>query len=471
MPTESVLVIDDSPTILKVVQLVLTKAGFKVQTASDGEEGIARANESRPSLILLDFVMPKMNGYQVCRALADSTELKDVPVVLMSAKGDQVGERFVKVMGIVDYITKPFSPEAITAVVQHTIAKYGKRSNGETSGLLPIGQKSVEELHEATSPRAPTGPNAFARRLDAVAAFREALAEALSYDELVGDLGDRIRNGLDDAMLERLLEGASRAFSTGPGDDGAALGGNLAQVPIAEVLTLLQQQRQWGILSVSRTAEHQPQGDEQHIEIIWKQGKVELVFATGLGEEFLVGRYLIDQHALSRADLELFLKSRSPSKPIGEQLVKLNYCTEAELKAALSRQAAERIYEVLRWPAGRFAFAATHELPPLAIDAALGLDIDGVLMEGFRRVDEWHLIEREVDDFDAIYLRNEEAVQNVGKARLTREELAILELVNGKHTVKDIVRQSRMGSFEVSKMLFRLLSIKLIRRRVAPVAV
>ena len=93
-------------------------------------------------------------------------------------------------------------------------------------------------------------------------------------------------------------------------------------------------------------------------------------------------------------------------------------------------------------------------------------------MEGVRRVDEWHLIEREVDDFDAVFLRNEEQVQNVGKARLTREELQILELVNGKNSVKDIVRQSRMGSFEVSKMLFaQLLSIKLIRRRVAPVAV
>ena len=68
---ELVLVIDDSPTITKVVQLVLTKAGFSVDTATDGEEGIAHAARKRPDLILLDFVMPKMNGYQVCRALAD----------------------------------------------------------------------------------------------------------------------------------------------------------------------------------------------------------------------------------------------------------------------------------------------------------------------------------------------------------------------------------------------------------------
>src|SRR5690242_13543538 len=84
--------------------------------------------------------MPKMNGYQVCRALAESAELKDVPVILMSAKGDQVGERFVKVMGIVDYITKPFSPEAITAVVQHTIGKYAGPGVEDENPSLVTGE-------------------------------------------------------------------------------------------------------------------------------------------------------------------------------------------------------------------------------------------------------------------------------------------------------------------------------------------
>ncbi|KAB2896358.1 MAG: response regulator, partial [Kofleriaceae bacterium] len=121
MAGERVLVIDDSPTIVRVVQLVLTKAGFEVVAAPDGEAGLEAARAQAPDLILLDFVMPKMNGYQVCRELANDEALREIPVVLMSAKGDQVGERFVKVMGIVDYITKPFSPEAITAVVQHTI--------------------------------------------------------------------------------------------------------------------------------------------------------------------------------------------------------------------------------------------------------------------------------------------------------------------------------------------------------------
>src|SRR5580693_8463214 len=84
--------------------------------------------------------MPRMNGYQFCRELVADPKLRDIPVVLMSAKGDQVGERFVKVMGIVDYITKPFSPEAITAVVQHTIGKYGGPAEQEENPSLVTGE-------------------------------------------------------------------------------------------------------------------------------------------------------------------------------------------------------------------------------------------------------------------------------------------------------------------------------------------
>jgi len=408
---ELVLVIDDSPTILKVVQLVLTKAGFSVDTATDGEEGIAHAARQRPDLILLDFVMPKMNGYQVCRALGESELLKDVPVVLMSAKGDQVGERFVKVMGIVDYITKPFSPEAITAVVQHTIEKYPK--------------KVVEQPGEKT--------------FDGREPLPTLRAEAPAVDAMAS-----------------------------AGESGPALQGNLRAIPLAEVLGLLAAQRQWGLLSVTRA-------DGAGVDVCFRAGRIELALAHGIGEEFLLGRYLVEVSTMSRQDLDLFLEGRQPSsrtgKPIGQQLVKMNYVNDGEVKEALVRQTQERIFELLRWPSGKFAFTTTRELPQLALDAGLSLDLDGILMEGFRRVDEWHLIEREIDDFDAVFLRNEEAVQNVGRARLTREELAVLELVNGKNTVKDIVRQSRMASFDVSKMLFRLLSIKVIRRRVAPVAV
>jgi hypothetical protein len=268
--------------------------------------------------------------------------------------------------------------------------------------------------------------------------------------------------GIDDA---RLIGAAPLILHALWPLGGSALEGNLADVPVAEVLGLLAAQRQWGIFTVERA-------DGARVVLAFKQGKIELGHGDKLSDELLLGRFLVEASTMSRHDLELFLDGRAPTnRPLGEQLVKMGYVTQDELKQALTRQTQERVFELLRWPAGRFNFTSTHELPPLALEAGLGLDVDGILMEGFRRVDEWHLIEREIDDFDAVLLRNEEAVQNVGKARLTRDELAVLELVNGKNSVKDIVRLSRMASFDVTKMLFRLLSIKVIRRRVAPVAV
>jgi DNA-binding response OmpR family regulator len=472
----SILVIDDSPTILKVVELVLTKAGYRVRTAPDGEDGIKKAMEERPSLILLDFVMPRLNGYQVCRALGDSVDLKDVPVVLMSAKGDQVGERFVKVMGIVDYITKPFSPEAITAVVEHTLEK-AKQADGAAFGEeLSSDSFPTDELGRAALDQAAEEPAS--RRAAAIAKVRDTLVHAAEDRAGGRALANQIAELLDDDTLARAVEPLTLELQRSA--NALALQGHLGQVPIAEVLVLLREQRQSGVLSVARQSDADltrgPSGT--HIDVCWKQGRIELAIGAGLSDEFLIGRYLVEQGAISRQDFDLFLSSRSApgeasrgtQRPIGEQMVRLNYVSEAELKQALARQSAERIYELLRWPSGRFAFRATRELPPLAVDAALGLDLDVLLIEGFRRVDEWHLIEREIDDFDAVFLRNEEAVQHVGKARLTREELQVLDLITGKNSVKDVVRLSRMSSFDVSKLLFRLLSIKLIRRKVAPVA-
>lgn len=477
MAGERVLVIDDSPTIVRVVQLVLTKAGFEVVAAPDGEAGLEAARAHVPALILLDFVMPKMNGYQVCRELANDASLREVPVVLMSAKGDQVGERFVKVMGIVDYITKPFSPEAITAVVQHTITKYGKGNGG------PPGEAS-EPGDDGDSSLAATDDGA---RAATMARLRSALAEAVGARVAAlfglanaahadhggeesriptdaGAIADAARSALDDRSLGEILAQVDLGALAA---DGPSLTGDLRVVPLAEVLQLIDHQEQSGVLHVTRGS--------ARIDLYFRKGRIDQALGEGIPEDLLLGRYIVDAELMNRQDFDGFLGSRQQvpagTRLIGGQLVRLGYLGPNDLKTALARQTAELVYETLRWRWGRFEFTAGRDLPAPVVEASLELDVEAILMEGFRRVDEWHLIERAIDDFDLVFLRNEDAVAQMGRGRLTREELAILELVNGKNTVKDIVRKSRMGSFEVSKMLYRLLSIKLVRRRVLPVAV
>lgn len=469
MAGEKILVIDDSPTILKVVQLVLTKAGFQVQTAADGEAGVAAARDSKPELILLDFVMPKMNGYQVCRALADDEGLRDVPVVLMSAKGDQVGERFVKVMGIVDYITKPFSPEAITAVVGHTVDKYAEAELVDDLAIVDEEDASPEELSDAADA-------AQDARRDALGSLREGVARAVAASIIAhsafvdqdldsAQLVSAAREALDNNRLEGLL-GEIRVAAPELADEGeAVLTGDLTVVPLADILTLLQSQQQTGVLTVTRGG--------AKVELYFREGRVDLAMAVGIPEEFKLGRFLVEDSGMNTEDLEQALDDweEHPTGLIGSNLVKQGAVTMEELHGGLAKQTAELIYELLRWNFGKFTLRATEQIAAAAAEASLHLTVDGILMEGFRRVDEWHLIEREVDTFDLVFLRNDDAIGAMGRGRLTREEMAVLELVNGKNSVKDIIRHSRMSSFDVSKMLYRLLSIKLIRKRVAPVAV
>ena len=459
MAGEQVLVIDDSPTITKVVQLVLTKAGFTVRTAPDGEAGLAAVRADRPTVILLDFVMPKMNGYQFCKELHADAKLRDIPVVLMSARGDQVGERFVKTMGIVDYITKPFSPEAITAVVQHTIAKYSAAAAATPRSL--VTGEDLAATDEAD--RAAGRGTALAQLRDAIAeALAAQLALAAAADPDAGlAIGDAARAALDDTTLAGLLGAVDLSLF---GETVPGLRGDLRVVPLAEVLQLLELQEQSGVLTVERSG--------ARVDMYFRRGRVDQATARGVPDEFLLGRFVLDAELIQRAEFEAFLEAR-PAQPrlLGQQLVKLGHLSPADLADCLTRQSSELIYEILRWRHGRFRFAAGVEPPPSVIDAGLALDVEAVLIEGYRRVDEWHLIERAIDNFDLVFLRNEDTVAQMGRGRLTRDELAVLELVDGKHTVQEIIRKSRMGSFEVSKMLYRLLSLKLVRRRAQSVAV
>jgi hypothetical protein len=291
------------------------------------------------------------------------------------------------------------------------------------------------------------------------ATVTETTDTALDTPALIAPATAAARAALDDATLARALGAIDLGLF---GEAAPGLRGDLRVVPLAEVLHLLDAQEQSGALTVERSG--------ARVDIYFRRGRVAQAIASGGPEELLLGSLMVDAGLMQRGDLDAVLAMRT-SQPIGQQLIELGRLGEAELRACLTRQSSELIYEILRWRHGRFRFAAGADLPPSVIDASLGLDVEAVLMEGYRRVDEWHLIERAIDNFDIVFLRNEDAVAQMGRGRLTRDELVVLELVNGKHTVQEIIRKSRMRSFEVSKMLYRLLSIKLIRRRVQPVAV
>ncbi|HEX9092638.1 MAG TPA: response regulator, partial [Coriobacteriia bacterium] len=110
-----VLSIDDDPDIITLVANVLGAAGYEVVSAGDGPSGIRAAREHSPGLILLDIMMPGMNGYRVCDELQADQRTSEIPVVFLSALSEQQDRARAFALGATDYLMKPFNADAVVA--------------------------------------------------------------------------------------------------------------------------------------------------------------------------------------------------------------------------------------------------------------------------------------------------------------------------------------------------------------------
>ena len=124
MAKGKILVVDDEIYIVHILDFSLGIEGYEVMTALDGEQALAKVEQDKPDLIVLDIMMPKLDGYETCKALKSNPGTKDIPVILLSAKGRNVDQKVGFEVGADDYITKPFSPrklvERINAILGQT---------------------------------------------------------------------------------------------------------------------------------------------------------------------------------------------------------------------------------------------------------------------------------------------------------------------------------------------------------------
>jgi two-component system alkaline phosphatase synthesis response regulator PhoP len=116
-----ILVIDDEVYILHILDFSLGAEGFEVISANNGELGVEKAKQEKPDLIVLDIMMPVLDGYETCRRLKRESETKDIPVILLTAKGRDVDKRLGFEVGAIDYIVKPFSPSRLIERIEEII--------------------------------------------------------------------------------------------------------------------------------------------------------------------------------------------------------------------------------------------------------------------------------------------------------------------------------------------------------------
>src|SRR5262247_3412895 len=143
-----VLIIEDESDVADLLEMGLRKAGFKSATATDGASGLQKARDNRPDCIILDLMLPKMSGLEVCRILKGDAATAHIPILMLTAKAEEVDRIVGLEFGADDYVTKPFSPREVMLRVKSIL----RRAKGESksSEVFKQGELTVDTArHEA----------------------------------------------------------------------------------------------------------------------------------------------------------------------------------------------------------------------------------------------------------------------------------------------------------------------------------
>ncbi len=143
MPAQTVLVVDDEKDILELISYNLSRNGYQVVTAKSGEEAMLRVRSTVPDLVVLDLMLPGIDGLDVCRSLKGNPETSHIPVIMISARGEEVDIVTGLELGADDYVTKPFSPRILLARVKAALRKTSSREL-DSHSILKRGDLTID---------------------------------------------------------------------------------------------------------------------------------------------------------------------------------------------------------------------------------------------------------------------------------------------------------------------------------------
>ncbi|MBS11695.1 MAG: DNA-binding response regulator [Gemmatimonadetes bacterium] len=145
---EKILVLEDEPDILGMVQYNLERAGFEVRTAEDGETGLELVRSESPSLLILDLMLPGIDGLDVCKSLKSDAATKDLPVLMLTARKDEVDRILGFELGADDYVVKPFSPRELILRVRAILRRAGGEADETEADIQYGGLRISRTAHQ-----------------------------------------------------------------------------------------------------------------------------------------------------------------------------------------------------------------------------------------------------------------------------------------------------------------------------------
>jgi two-component system, OmpR family, phosphate regulon response regulator PhoB len=135
---KKILVIEDEKDVVDLLVLNLRKAGFKVVTAGDGASGLQKARSEKPDLVILDLMLPKMPGLEVCKLLKSDSAMRHVPILMLTARAEEIDRIVGLEFGADDYVTKPFSPREVILRIKAILRRGAAEENDERFSVGPI---------------------------------------------------------------------------------------------------------------------------------------------------------------------------------------------------------------------------------------------------------------------------------------------------------------------------------------------
>lgn len=120
---KKILLVDDEPHIIIMLANRIKHAGYEIITAGDGQEGLEKARKEKPDLIILDVMLPKLDGYKVCRMLKFDEKYKQIPIIMFTARAQKIDKETAESVGADGYITKPFEPQILLDKIKELLSK------------------------------------------------------------------------------------------------------------------------------------------------------------------------------------------------------------------------------------------------------------------------------------------------------------------------------------------------------------
>ncbi len=426
-----ILLYDPNPTTAKLAAASLRVAGYMVHGASDEAEAVELAHQFGAAgddsivALLLDATADVDASTSLLRALIAVPGAAELPAVLIVSRSNPTPIAGAEELPT---IRRPFAAPALIKVIAEVLADVG----AEGPKLGRAAPMSLEGKWAAI--------------------LSEQLGSPVSEPQA--------------GAIRSALEAADQAHAIHP---AATLRSRISGLRPESVLDMLARAGSTGIATITST--------HATATLHLQDGRVRLAEYSG-PEDFRLGRFVVESGLLDAAALDAFMAQPSPAltagampRPLGLRLVDAGKMTEAELAFVLLAQAREVVCHILGWDDGDFSFEPTSQLHPLASASLAGqeLTIAEALLDGLRRISDVAAMGGHMSDVDAVFVRVDETIAYLGREALARDELQVLELTNGRNSVKEIARRLRAGTYVVAQVLYRLDKAKVVRRKVDPV--